>query len=212
MVMRFSNHALDMIATDLSKFTNPNIPELRLQDDKTLQNNILAGVVGAFSGTTNAPIRHRVTNIVRRVFASIETYRRGRRYALDYAHGDRHSAIMPYFPALTDFECCLGYSWQVVDLLRGSQHVYAPGDGSAWERLQRIYTEGTKHSLGKYDHTTDSEAPTTVWLTNDGIACITGYVLTYRELAQIIEANNELFYQIQVKAIEKRRNGRAQPQ
>ena len=214
MVTRFSSHALDNIATDLSEFTNPDIPELRLRDDKTLQNNILAGVIGAFSGTSNAPVRHLMTNIVRRVFASIEMYRRGRRYALDYIQGDRHDAIVPYFLALTDFECCLGYSWQVADLLRGlsSMDVYARGDGSAWHRLHKIYTEGTKHSLGKYDHAADRETPTTVWLTNEGIACITGYALTYRELADIIEANNELFYHTQAKVIEKRRNARAQTQ
>ena len=212
MVVRLSSHALDMIATHLSEFTNPDIPELVLRDDKTLQNNMLAGIIGAFGGATNAPVRHLTTNIVRRVFASMETYRRGRAHALNYVEGDRRSQIMPYFHALTGFECCVSYSWQVADLLRGlsSVDVYPRGgDGSTWHRLHEIYTEGTKHSFGKYDMVAHGEAPTTVWLTNEGIACISGDTLTYGELAEIIEANNEFFYELQTKAIEKRRNARA---
>ena len=215
MVMLISSDALDMIATDLSAFTNPDIPELALRDDKTLQNNMLASIIGAFGGATNAPVRHQMTNIVRRVFASIETYRRGRAHALDYVQGDRHSRIIPYFHALTDFECCASYSWQVADLLRGmtSKDVYPRGgDGSAWHRLHDIYTEGIKHSFDKYDSVAHGEAPTTVWLTDEGIACISGHTLKFRELAEIIEANNGLFYDVQTKAIQKRRNARAQTQ
>ncbi len=86
------------------------------------------------------------------------------------------------------------------------------GDGSAWHRLHDIYTEGTKHSFGKYDRVVHEEAPTTVWLTDEGIACISGHTLKFRELAEIIEANNGLFYDVQTKAIQKRRNARAQTQ
>ena len=102
--MRLSSGALDMIATDLSKFTSPDIPELSLKDDKTLQNNMLAGVLGVFSGETNAYVRHIMTNIVRRVYAAIETYELGRRHALDYVEGDRRWRISPYFLALTNFD------------------------------------------------------------------------------------------------------------
>ncbi len=210
--MRFSSYALDTIATDLSKFKNPAIPQLALQDDKTLQNNMLAGVIGVFGGEKNTRVRHLMTNIVRRVFASVETYRRGRDHALDYVRGDRLSRISPYFLALTDFECCASYSWQVADLLRGmaSVDIYPrSGDDSAWHRLHDIYTVGTKHSFGKYDSAAGPEMPTTVWLTDEGIACINGKTLTYRELAEIIEANNDLFYDVQAKAREKQQKARA---
>lgn len=209
--MPLTNHALDMIATGLSGFANPDIPELALPDDKTLQNNMLEGIIGIFSGRSNATVRHLMSNIVRRVFASMETYRRGRLHALDYVDGDRHGRLTPYFLALTDFECCIAYSWQVAELLRKmtSIDLYAPGDGSAWERLHDIYTEGTKHSFGKYDGGVHGEAPTSLWLTDGGIACIDGTLLKYRELAEIIRANNELFYDIRRKAAQRRREASA---
>ncbi len=170
---------------------------------------MLKGILGVFSGDKNAHVRHLVTNIVRRVFGSIETYSRGRECALDYVNGDRHSRVTPYFLALTDFECCIGYSWQVADLLRelgGKKiNIYSKGDGSGWERLHDIYTHATKHSYNKYDRTAKYEIPTTIWLTNEGINCITGASLTYRELTEVIGANNQLFYDIQKRAIEKRK-------
>lgn len=212
MVLRFSSSALDKIATDLSIFTNPDIPELALRDDKTLQNNMLAGIIGVFRGEKNAYTRHLVTNIVRRVFASIEAYRRGREHALDYVQGDRHSRIKVNFLALTDFECCASYSWQVADLLRrlaGVNLYPRGGDDSAWHRLHDIYTEGTKNSSEKYDRATDLEIPTTLWLTDEGITCINGQTLTYRELAEIIDINNAFFYDLQAKAIVKRQKARA---
>ena len=211
MVLRFSSSALDKIATDLSNFTNPDIPELALRDDKTLWNNMFAGIIGVFRGEKNAYTRHLVTNIVRRVFASIETYRHGREHALDYVQGDRHSQITKYFLALTDFESCASYSWQVADLMRGLARadLYPRGgDDSAWHRLHDIYTEGTKHSFEKYDRATDLEIPTTLWLTKDGMACITGQMLTYSELAEIINVNNAFFYDLQAKAIDKRQKAR----
>lgn len=67
--MQLSKGALDMIATCLSEFTEPDIPELSLRDDKTLENNMLACILGAFSGKTNAHVRHLMTDGVRRVFA-----------------------------------------------------------------------------------------------------------------------------------------------
>ncbi len=210
MVLRFSNGALDKIATDLSFFTSPEIPELSLKDDKTLQNNMLAGVIGAFSGDTNAHIRYLVNNVVRRVYASIETYRLGRKHALDYVEGDRKALIGPYFLALTNFESCVSYSWQIADFLcqLSKQKIYQKNDGSAWERLHDIYTVGTKHSFRKYDLERVPPRPTSVWLTDEGIECMNGAFVTYQELAEIIEANNEFFYTLQAKAIEKRRRKR----
>lgn len=210
--MGFSSGALDMIATDLSKFTSPDIPELSLKDDKTLQNNMLAGVLGVFSGETNAYGRYVMTNIVRRVYAAIETYQLGRRHALDYVEGDRRWRISPYFLALTNFESCVSYSWQVADLLRqmSKQKIYEPKDGSAWARLHDIYTVGTKHSFRNFDAAHPPPPPTTVWLSNEGIACMNGAHVTFEELTEIIEANNDLFYTVQAKAHEKRRQKRAE--
>lgn len=210
MAARLTSNALDMVATRLSLFREPDIPELKLPDEKTLQNNMLAGIIGAFSGAGNAPVRHAMTNIVRRVFASIEMYRLGRRCALDYVEGDRHSALIPYFLALTNFECCIGYCWQVGDLLKNmsGKNIFNPGDGSAWQRLHQIYTVGTKHSFGGYDPANDGEMPTTVWLTNEGIDCVKGDQLEFRELIAIIEESNQLFYDIQARALEKRKSAR----
>jgi hypothetical protein len=200
-VAQFSDHALNMMATRLSQFTNPTIPELTLKDDKTLQNNMLESVLGLWGGDGNARVRHIITNEVRRVFASIETYRLGRQYALKYVSGNRHWEITPYFLALTFFESCVAYSWQVCDhvlsLGLSGEKVFKPGDGSGWERLHGIYTIGTKHSSGRYDVMKHGEMPTTVWLTNDGIECIAGSKITFQELTEVIAANNALFYEAQ---------------
>ena len=60
-----------------------------------------------------------------------------------------------------------------------------------------MYTDGTKHSFGKYNPKTHQEMPTTIWLTNDGIECISGAKLSFVELTEIISANNDLFYDAQ---------------
>jgi hypothetical protein len=176
--MRFTDHALDMMATRLSQFTNPNIPELSLKDEKTLQNSLIGSVVGIFGGEANAGARHRVTNLVRRIFASTETYQLGRQHALDYIRGDRHTQITPYFNSLTFFESCLAYCWQIGDLMykilkpEGIK-VFEQSDGSPWQRLHAIHTFATKHWLGTYADNVHGEMPTAVWLTNDG-KCISG--------------------------------------
>jgi len=211
---QFSNFALDQMATNLSQFTNPEIPELSLEKMNTLQVNMLESVVGVFSGNTNAHVRHLMTDMVRRIFSSIETYRIGRENAVTYVEGNRHKVISPYFRSLTGFECCIAYSWQVCDWLnfnlKGQQTVYVKGDGSAWERLNAIYRHGTKHAYGKYDKINQPEIPTAIWLKNDGISCITGDFVTYQELSEIIVANNQLFYDCQdtVRAKLKEQNQR----
>ncbi len=198
--MGFTNHSLDMWATKLSEFTKPVIPELALKDDKTLQNHLLESVLGILGGEHNAHARHLVTNIVRRVFASMEMYRLGRANALDYVAGDRHNNVVPYFKSLTFFETCLGYCWQICDCLNelgNGDKVFQKGDGSAWERLHGIYTYGTKHPIGSYDDITKPEMPTAIWLTNDGIECINGMSVTFEELNEIIALQNDLFYALQ---------------
>ncbi len=89
------------MATRLSQFDKPNIPELVLKDDKTLVNHMLESVLGIFSGENNSHIRHVITNVVSRTFASTENYRLGRNHALDYVNGDRFTRITPYYLSLT---------------------------------------------------------------------------------------------------------------
>lgn len=203
--MKLSARALDQIATHLSQLDAPNIPELKLKDDKTLQNNMLESILGIFSGDKNSLVRHMMTDMVRRIFASCETYKLARHHTLRYIELDRYAQITPYFQALTFFESCVSYSWQVADLARksGKHNVFEKGDGSAWERLYSLYTHGTKHSSEWYDAITRPEIPTTMWLTNQGVACISGVEVTYLELSEIIVANNDLFYFIQEAAREK---------
>jgi len=69
---KLSDYALNMIATDLSEFNAPDIPDLELPDDRTLQNSMLENVLGVFSGPDNAEVRHTMTDMVRRIFGSIE--------------------------------------------------------------------------------------------------------------------------------------------
>ncbi len=87
----------------------------------------------------------------------------------------------------------------------GGVKMFKKGDGSEWERLHAIYTLGTKHYFNKYDRSAQPEMPTTVWLTNSGIACVSGASITFRELSEVIAANNELFYDVQRKARERLR-------
>lgn len=203
--MKLSARALDQIATRLSQLDAPDIPELKLTDDKTLQNNMLESILGIFSGDKNSPIRHMMTDMVRRIFASCETYKLARHHALQYIELDRYAHITPYFQALTFFESCVSYSWQVADLARksGKHNLFKRGEGSAWERLHGLYTHGTKHSSEQYDAVARPELPTTIWLTNQGIACISGAEVTYLELSEIIIANNDLFYFLQKRVREK---------
>jgi hypothetical protein len=205
MAIQLAEHVLDGLATDLSKFTKPEIPELQLRDDKTLQNHLLECIIGPFSGEKNAQVRHLVTNIVRRVFGSIEAYRLGRAQALEYVDRSQDLHIAPYFRALSHFECCIAYSWQVCALVDNPQigaRVFTRGDNSAWERLHGLYTNGTKHS-GNAAKIVRADAPTTIWLTNEGVACLTDHSITYQELTEVIAAINELFYDIQNKVYDK---------
>lgn len=205
--MPFTDFALDMMATHLSEFTAPDIPPLELRDEKTLQNNMLENVLGVFGGRENAHMRHLMTNIVRRISASAEFYEQGRENALNYIAGNRHARITPYFVALAYFESCVSYSWHIADFIRqmSGTKVFERGDGSEWERLHGIYTDGTKHSFNKYDAMARPEMPTTVWLTNSGIACVSRASITFKELSEVIAANNELFYDVQRKVRERYR-------
>jgi len=47
--------------------------------------------------------------------------------------------------------------------------------------------------------------PTGLWLTNDGISCITGESITYNELGEMVAANNQLFYDVQRRVHERKR-------
>lgn len=85
---------------------------------------------------------------------------------------------------------------------KGEAKVFERGDNSAWERLHGIYTEGTKHS-DDIASPVRPHAPTTIWLTNDGVECLTSKAITFQELSEIIAAKNELFYDIHSKAYEK---------
>lgn len=192
MTMKLSAYSLDHIATDLSKFTQPDIPNLTLPDDRVLQTNALESILGVFSGQGNARVRRIVTNIVRRVFASKETYELGRQHAFEYVAGDRER-ISLYFLALTEFETCIAYIWQIADFLRvlSGIKVYEPGDRSDWERIHDIYTFGTKHYDDKAT-AADVEQPTAIWLTNNGITDARTSI-TYHELAETIVAGGELF-------------------
>lgn len=209
--MQFSSDALDKIATDLSQFVDPSIPPLVLHDDKTLQTNILESVIGILSNEQNTYARFLVTNFVRRIHASIKMYAAGRTHAIDYINGDRRIRLEPYFLALTHFECCVAYVWQVADLARNiaankltpesKLNLFDRGDGSIWERLHDLYTSGTKHSHDHFSISGRSEMPTTIWLTNDGISC--GYKSTkvkFDELAEIIADNNNLLLKLQIEA------------
>lgn len=210
---------LDKIATGLSEFTDPDIPELPQKLHTTVLDNALAGILGAFSGEGNAHVRHIMTNIVRRISASAQMYQRGRENALDYVAGDRYLRIVPYFHALAEFEGCISNSWLAVDLIRKlpsekkerDTKIFEPGDGSELQRLHAIYTDAIKHPDQRYNTAVHGEMPTSVWMTNEGLSCITGTGLTYRELANIIEETNAGFYFVQDKALEKRRKASGHP-
>lgn len=202
-MIQVSDRVLDCIATNLSQFTKPNIPKLVLDDDGTLQNNFLDSIFDVFVEGKNAHNRSIMTNIVRRVFASIEFYRYGRKYAFEYIDNDNDLAITPYFQSLTYFEGCISYSWQVCDLLNALTNempkIYKKGDGTVWERLHDIYTHGTKHSNDKFNPHVHETLPTTIWLTNDGIESVDSVSLTFIELNEIIIDTNQIFYEFRKK-------------
>lgn len=191
--MKLSSHALDTIATDLSKFTTPTIPELSFSDNKVLQNNALESLVGVFSGEKNAAIRRIMGNIVRRLFASMEAYKLGRQHALDYVAGEREH-ISRYYLALTQFETCTAYTWQIADYLYRLSGVklFVPGDGSDWERIHTVYTIGSKHFIDDEMSPGSNPVPSVIWLTNDGVACAQASI-TYAELADTIESGVDLY-------------------
>ena len=191
-MVKFSRSALDKIATQLSQFDNPDIPEISLDDGSILYVNLLDNIMGPFCGPGNSKIRSIVTNDVRRIFSSIGFYRHAREEALGYAIGDRFSNIVPYFLSLTYFESCMASCWQICDRLsrmstaQGGPQLYKKGDGTVLERLHDIYTYGSKHSYSNSNNKNCNELPTDIWLRNDGIECVSGAFLAYHELADII--------------------------
>jgi hypothetical protein len=207
-MVQYFDTALDRVATKLSQFQAPRIPELPLDDEHTLQNNMLESLLGVFSGEANKRIRHLMTNLVRRADASVEAYRKGRELALEYASFDRSRGhVLPYFRALAAFEQCITHSWQVSEIVShmtdGSLRMFNRGDGSDMERLHAIYTFSMKHAQERYDPNIDGEMPTEIWLTNAGISGVGGTHIGYEELRDIVGSGHALFYGIQKRAHEK---------
>jgi len=146
----------------------------------------------------------------------MDAYRTGRLEAFEYVEGDRTANLAPYFRALNSFETSIFHAWLAIDHHRrwlqrlgvGDElRYFEPNDGSPIESLYDLHTFGSKHAYGLdiADPNRSEGISTSIWLTNHGIECAAGACIAYSELNEVIIDIHDLWYQMQEKALQKRR-------
>jgi hypothetical protein len=182
--MPWTNYVLDnFIAQDLSTLNQCTAPDLSKEFDQGehwVSNFILNSIFPRYQ--LKAEAKPYAFGMLRRAQMALIEYENGRKALLEYLAGDR-DRVSQYFRALYHFEITVMIVYQVHELLMGytKQKLFASGDGSPLNRLNRIYSV-SKHLEASTVLPGQLHA---VWITNSGLAISTA-ALTWEELAQII--------------------------
>ena len=124
---------------------------------------------------------------LRRAEAAFREYESARRALCDYLSGERRR-VSVYFKALFHLETCIAQMWQVYDQTMSfgkrvtgeKKKFYEPGDGSVYERLNKLYND-SRYAGDNIPE--DSTLP--VWLTNTGIEAKETSI-SFAELADLL--------------------------
>ncbi len=168
--MPLSDYALDkFVAPKLSELTACGADKLA-EPENLLSNFILNNIVVV---RYVEPMRANAFNMIRRVDQASYEYEQGRDNLSKYLNTPPE-VISPYFRALSHFEQCVAMLYQsalFAARLVDEKVLYKQGDGSFFERMNKLYT-ASKHMVERIEQgRIPVDATTGVWLTNDGIEC-----------------------------------------
>jgi hypothetical protein len=181
--MPLTNYALDSyVAQEMSQLTECNAKEISSHFTNTeywISNFVLNSIFRVPVLPEHKPF---IFTFIRKTEMALLEYEQGR-LLLDAYVGKQSGRISAYFRCLYHFEITVNLLYQTYELVmkKMSIRLFAKGDGSPLERLNRIYNI--------IKHAEFSSIPETnihpVWLRNDGIFASTSH-LTFDELHKML--------------------------
>jgi len=168
----FSNYSLDtFIAYRLSELTACSAPAI--ESDANWLNTFILSC--AFRFQLPPKTRAYIFNFIRRVEGATSAYRMAVESIEKYLITPQN-VFSPYFQALSHIEICISQCYQALELLSraSGEPIFAPGEGSREESLHIVYIDSKHMDRMIHGDKLPGEAPSGVWLTNDGVASARG--------------------------------------
>ena len=128
-------------------------------------------------------MRRTLFNFLRRTEAAFREYEVARQMTLNHLANPNHNEYIKAIGHWEQFLSQADRAWVV--FVRGKKVLFAPNDGSVFQRLNLLYNR-TKHletAINSGQLPPDGTIP--VWLTNDGLQAVDGK-LTFAEIAEIL--------------------------
>jgi len=188
----FGHYALDhFVAPRISELKECHIPEVPNFENRS-GSWVTCLILNCILRRPAKPmIKQYIFFFLRRAEAAFHEYENARHFLLDYVRGDRER-ISIYFKALFHFEICIAQMWQAFRMTMSTGHritgkkkkLYEPGDGSSYERLNKLY------NLSRYLQNNvqgiQNDSTIQLWLTRDGIEAQDASI-SYAELASLLQ-------------------------
>ncbi len=180
--MPLSLYALDnFVAQDLSKLTECRL--VSVADDFPDHASWLSLFVLTWMLRIRVPKEKAALAfaLIRRAESAIEDYEAARAHLADLVKGGQNISL--YFRCLRRLDSTVAMVYQALDFSRKAvkKDLFAPGDGSPCQRLNRIYNE-SRHADPE---TLPSGQLHAVWIKNDGLY-MNGVNLTFAELRELV--------------------------
>ncbi|MDO8389178.1 MAG: hypothetical protein Q7V57_01715 [Actinomycetota bacterium] len=159
------------LATEISLFTEANIPELVHPEAEFWPSNYFLN--SAMRTAYTSPTKEYVFTFIRRTTAAFEEYDLGRDATLRFV--ERRSAgeqpVKTYRSALHHWEQCVALAWQAIDVWRKLTGVdaFKVGDGSPEERLNLSYNRSKHTDKAIAAAQMPPVGPLAMWLANNGL-------------------------------------------
>lgn len=190
--MPFSNYAKDrFVAPKLSLLSACGAEPLQLNESKAdhwLANFVLTS---SLRFQIEELQRQLIFTLLRKVDGAVIEYDAGRSYLSEHLHSDAAVGVQAYSRALLKFELTMALTYQawllVKQLLPQPPSLFQDGDGSEFERLNRLYNRW-KHAdehIEKGLYASDSTLP--VWITNAGLESTDSHI-EFEELRSLIHS------------------------
>ena len=193
MTVTFNWELLDeLVATDISRFAEVDIPELHHPQAEHWPSNYFLNSAARTAFTT--PAREYAFTFIRRVTAAFDEYKLAdeatRHFVERRAAGEQ--PIRTYWSALHHWEQCVALAWQAIEVWRKVTGLKAfdAGDGSAEERLNLTYNRSKHTDNAIAAAQMPSIGPLAMWLANEGLRT-TECLLKWSELHDVLSELGE---------------------
>lgn len=180
------------LATDVSRFTAAAIPGIGSKHPESTHWVFNYFLNLNLRGQFDSPTRELVGVFLRRLTIAFEEYDLAKARTDEFIERrtDGEQAMRVYVSALHHWEQCVAATWQAIAAVTkpSGQKLFKADDGSVEQRLNHIYN-WSKHTEEKLDPDQVPDlGPLAVWLTNEGLQSLKDCVLTWSELAEMLEA------------------------